>query len=89
MNSQIRDLIIKATGAQTAYQLEVVQRLWSGYCDIVRYGLTGGDRSTVIVKHVKPRRSDGYVTNPVHSYWVGDKLKMLYDNQQQNPTAIG
>lgn len=30
-----------------------MQRLWSGYGEIVRYGLTGSDRSSVIVKHVK------------------------------------
>lgn len=72
MNSRIRDLILKATGAESAFQIEVVQRLWSGYGDIVRYDLTGGDRSTVIVKHVKPRRTDGSVSNQrkLRSYQV-------------------
>jgi hypothetical protein len=70
MNPRIRELILKATGAQTAFQLEIVQRLWSGYGDIVRYGLTGG--STVIVKHVKPRSSDRSVSHQrkVRSYQV-------------------
>lgn len=72
MNTLIRNLILKATGAQTAFQLEVVQRLWSGYGNIVRYGLKGADRSTVIVKHVKPRHSDGSVSHQrkLRSYQV-------------------
>lgn len=72
MNSQVRDLIRKATGAESAFQIEVVQHLWSGYGDIVRYGLTGSDRSTVIVKHVKPRRTDGSVSHQrkLRSYQV-------------------
>lgn len=72
MNNQIQDLILKATGAETTFQLEVVQRLWSGYGNIVRYGLTGADRSTVIVKHVKPRSSYGSVSHQrkVRSYQV-------------------
>jgi glutathione S-transferase len=35
MNPRIQDLILKATGAQTAIRLEIVQRLWSGYGEIV------------------------------------------------------
>ncbi len=53
MKNHVRDLILKATGAERAFQLEVIQRLWSGYGEIVRYGLTGSDRGSVIVKHVK------------------------------------
>ncbi len=53
MQNPIRDLVLKATGAKTAFRREVIQRLWSGYGEIVRYGLTGSDRSSVIVKHVK------------------------------------
>lgn len=53
MKSHIRDLILKATGAESAVHLEIIQRLWSGYGEIVRYGLTGSDRCSVIVKQVK------------------------------------
>jgi hypothetical protein len=53
MNPRIQALILKATGAQAATRLEIVQRLWSGYGEIVRYGLTGGDKARLIVKHVK------------------------------------
>ncbi|OAI19415.1 choline kinase [Methylomonas lenta] len=72
MNSHIRELILTSTGAQTAFHIEIVQRLWSGYGDIVRYGLTGGDRSTVIVKHVKLRSSGRGVSHQrkVRSYQV-------------------
>jgi aminoglycoside phosphotransferase (APT) family kinase protein len=53
MNPRIQALILKSTRAETATRLEMVQRLWSGYGEIVRYGLTGGDKASVIVKHVK------------------------------------
>jgi hypothetical protein len=56
MNDRIHELILNATGAETVIRLEVVQRLWSGYGDIVRYRLTGSERSSVIVKHVNPGR---------------------------------
>jgi hypothetical protein len=53
MNNIIHDLILTATGAKFANRLEVIQRLWSGYGEIVRYGLTGCDSDSVVVKHVK------------------------------------
>lgn len=53
MNNTIHDYILAATGAKALTRLEVIQRLWSGYGEIVRYGLTGCDRGSVIVKHVK------------------------------------
>ena len=53
MHNKLNRFILKATAADSAVQLAVVQRLWSGYGEIVRYGLTGGDRPSVIVKHVK------------------------------------
>jgi hypothetical protein len=67
MPTRIRDLIFKATGAQTATRLEMVQRLWSGYGEIVRYGLTGCGSASVIVKHVKlPGRSRRSQTDLSH-----------------------
>ena len=51
--NNIQDIILKATGAKTTFQMEVIQRLWSGYGEIIRYGLTGCDRKSIIVKHVK------------------------------------
>lgn len=56
MQNHVHDLILKTTAARTASRLEVVQRLWSGYGEIVRYGLTGSEQHSVIVKHVKLHR---------------------------------
>ena len=56
MQQDIQALILKATGAETAVKREVVQRLWSGYGEIVRYALAGCERGSVIVKQVKPPR---------------------------------
>lgn len=52
MHPAIHELILNATGAEKAFPLEVVQRLWRGYGQIVRYGVSGGERSSVIVKQV-------------------------------------
>ncbi|MCH7226738.1 phosphotransferase [Haloferula sp. A504] len=46
--------IAKATGATRCRELDVVQRLWSGYGAIRRYGLEGSDRESLIVKHISP-----------------------------------
>lgn len=53
MENTLHDLILTTTGAKAANRLHVIQRLWSGYGEIVRYGLTGCGRGSVIVKHVK------------------------------------
>ena len=44
--------VLQATGARTAVRGPVIQTLWSGYGEIVRYLLEGGDSSTVILKHI-------------------------------------
>ena len=53
MNSPIEHIIQQATGASASVRGAVIQSLWSGYGEIVRYALTGTDISSVIVKHVK------------------------------------
>lgn len=73
MKNTVHDLILKATGAESAVQVEIVQRLWSGYGEIVRYGLTGGCVGSVVVKHVKlpQRERDGLShARKVRSYRV-------------------
>ncbi len=46
-------MILQASGAETAERGEVIQSLWSGYGEIVRYALQGADASSLIIKHVK------------------------------------
>ncbi len=53
IHSHIRELILKVTHAEHVSEHEVIQHLWSGYGEIVRYRLTGGTTDSVIVKHVK------------------------------------
>ena len=47
-------LIINTTGADRCWELGVVQELWSGYGAIVRYGVEGSQRESIIVKRVSP-----------------------------------
>ena len=44
--------VLQATGARDAVRGPVVQSLWSGYGEIVRYHLEGADVPTVILKHI-------------------------------------
>lgn len=53
MQDAIHDFILRVTGADAAFQRETVQSLWGGYGYVLRYGLSGGERESVIVKHVK------------------------------------
>lgn len=53
MAKDLHDIILNATGADRAVKVGVVQRLWRGYGEIVRYGLSGGAYRSVIVKHVR------------------------------------
>ena len=49
----LETMILSATGATSVVGTEVVQSLWSGYGQIVRCYLQGGESSSVIVKHVR------------------------------------
>ncbi|MCF6281058.1 MAG: ecdysteroid 22-kinase family protein [Candidatus Polarisedimenticolaceae bacterium] len=53
MNRDFREIICCATGAVEIFKIEEIQSLWSGYGVIERYGLQGGDRESVVVKHVQ------------------------------------
>ncbi len=53
MNEDFQETLRIATAAEAIFHLEDIQSLWSGYGKIMRYGLRGADRETVIVKHVK------------------------------------
>ena len=52
MQPSLNELVRQATGATEASRGEVIQSLWSGYGEIVRYTLRGADVPSVIVKHV-------------------------------------
>jgi hypothetical protein len=47
-------LILDVTGSSSLHVAEQIQSLWSGYGQILRIGLEGGDRDSVVVKHVRP-----------------------------------
>jgi len=67
------DWIAEACGARRVKRSEHVQTLWSGYGEIVRLALDGGDAPTVIVKHVRP---------PLARTSVGDARKRRsYQNE--------
>ena len=50
--------VAEEMGAKTARRGERVQSLWSGYGEVVRVHLEGGDRDRVIVKRVEPPASE-------------------------------
>jgi len=52
VNRQLIQIMMSATGAQRAERGEVIQSLWSGYGEIVRYALTGARASSAVLKHV-------------------------------------
>lgn len=53
-------LIMDTTGAPRCWEVGVVQELWSGYGAIVRYGVEGSARESVIVKRVAPPSSGAH-----------------------------
>lgn len=53
MNKNFQNITRKATGASEIFKVHDIQSLWSGYGTIMRYGLIGCDRNSVVIKHVK------------------------------------
>jgi len=53
MNHDFQEIVRNAAGADELFHLEDIQSLWSGYGKIMRYGLNGSVRKSVVVKHVK------------------------------------
>lgn len=58
MNQLFENAILKSTGATSFHEIETIQSLWSGYGRIVRLGLVGSERSTVVIKHVQLPAND-------------------------------
>ena len=52
LKDAFQSIILKSTGAQDLYEIEVIQSLWSGYGKIVRYGLKESHLKSVVVKHI-------------------------------------
>lgn len=70
MLPNIAKTVLSAAGAQTIDKSIVIQSLWSGYGQIERLELSGGNHSSVVIKHIKlPNLRDhpqGWNTNLSH-----------------------
>lgn len=70
LGTELESVVLQTTGASGLRVAEVIQELWSGYGQILRVELTGGDRDTVVVKHVtmpeKSRHPRGWNSNLSH-----------------------
>jgi len=53
MQSAIEQLVLSVSGAKTIEDSTIIQSLWSGYGQIVRLCLSGGNYPSVILKHIK------------------------------------
>ncbi len=53
MIENFHPFILTATAADSLQRMEVIQSLWSGYGEIVRYRLVGAETPTVVLKHIK------------------------------------
>lgn len=53
MRKSLASLILNSSKATGFDKTEVIQTLWSGYGEISRYQLSGSDRKSLVVKHVK------------------------------------
>jgi len=101
MNQQIKNIILSCTKAKEITKTELIQNLWSGYGEIIRVALIGGEMNSVVVKHVKlPDNSNhprGWNTNFSHerklkSYRVEtswyEHYNKLCDEQCRTPHCI-
>ncbi|TLS74930.1 DUF1679 domain-containing protein [Mariprofundus erugo] len=52
MSSSLNDIVREVTGACSVIRGEVIQSLWSGYGEIVRYRLSGAAADSAVLKHV-------------------------------------
>ena len=70
LGEQFEATILEATGASSLTVVEMIQELWSGYGKILRLSLEGGNRETVVIKHVsmpfESRHPRGWNSNLSH-----------------------
>ena len=53
MNKKFLNIIKEVSSADEVFELEMIQSLWSGYGKILRFGLKGTDRESLVVKYVQ------------------------------------
>jgi hypothetical protein len=53
MKQSFQQIACDALDAQSLFHIEDIQSLWSGYGKIMRYGVKGADRQSIVIKHVK------------------------------------
>ena len=53
MKESFQQVACDALDAQSLFHIEDIQSLWSGYGKIMRYGVKGADRQSIVIKHVK------------------------------------
>jgi 3'-phosphoadenosine 5'-phosphosulfate (PAPS) 3'-phosphatase len=79
MDQNTKSQILKFSGAKEIIRTELIQKLWNNYGELLRVYLRGGERSSVILKHIKlPAQSfhpKGFNTSQskqrkIHSYQV-------------------
>ncbi|MCP4297603.1 MAG: phosphotransferase, partial [Proteobacteria bacterium] len=89
---EFEKIILDATGADNLFKIEVIQQLWSGYGNIIRYGLEGGRYRSVVVKHICLKGSEshprGWNTDYSHNRKVQSYLIEMnwYENWSRRVT---
>lgn len=53
MHTAVKNLVLAACGASAITRATTIQSLWSGYGEIVRLDLKGGEHRSVVLKHIK------------------------------------
>lgn len=60
VNKKFEEIILNKTNSRDLWVEDRIQELWSGYGNILRYGLEGGDYKSVIVKHIDLNRGGSH-----------------------------
>ena len=102
MNPKFKSFLLNLTNSTNCKELELIQSLWSGYGNIMRYKLDNSAYNTLIVKHISENKAEnhprGWNTNIGHqrkmkSYqvemnWYHD-WNHLCSNGSKTPNFIG
>ncbi len=97
LDAKLEAVVLQAAGSHGIVDTQVVQRLWSGYGQIVRCSVEGGPQPSVIVKHVRwpderhhPRgwASDRSHERKVQSYRVETQWYDRYAHECPEPSRV-